>query len=157
MNREKDSFDENYEYKNDINELYLEEKEKDKIINTKEFSHFLNNRNFYENKEQKNTKHNTENDVEDETKIKKLNYLKNLAFNDSLENSDRSLHNNNDADDNSEYSSNNPNKSLKKQQQVFDDEQQLKIGGKIFQMNTQMDKIAKEILNKCKIYRNKKL
>ena len=117
----------------------------------------MNNRNFYENKEQKNTKHNTENDVEDETKIKKLNYLKNLAFNDSLENSDRSLHNNNDADDNSEYSSNNPNKYLKKQQQVFENEQQLKIGGKIFQMNTQMDKIAKEILNKCKIYRNKKL
>ena len=35
------------EYKNDINELILEEKEKQKIINTKEFSNYLNNKEYY--------------------------------------------------------------------------------------------------------------
>ena len=44
---EKEKIEKMNEYKNDINELILEEKEKQKIVNTKEFSNYLNNKEYF--------------------------------------------------------------------------------------------------------------
>ena len=38
----------------------------------------------------------------------------------------------------------------------FENEHQLRIGGKVYHMQNQMDQIAREILNKCKFYTIKK-
>ena len=47
------------EYKNDINDLLLEEKEKQKkIINMKEFSNYLNNKEYYNDRVLKDVNNN---------------------------------------------------------------------------------------------------
>ena len=65
--KEKDAIEKYNEYKSDIDELLLEEKERQKIINSKEFSNILNNRNFFEYKENKNNQKEVE-------KTKKIRY-----------------------------------------------------------------------------------
>jgi hypothetical protein len=149
--KEKDAIEKYNEYKSDIDELLLEEKEKQKIINSKEFSNILNNRNFFEYKENKNN----QNEVEKTKKIKDINYLKQLAFeNNSSENTEKKTIN--EIGEEKSEGTNNDYKYVKRKLPYFENEHQLRIGGKIYHMMTQMDKIAKEVLNKCNYYNYKK-
>ncbi len=152
--REKEAIEKNNEYKSDIDELIAEEKEKQEIINTREFSNILNNRNFYEYKDSKNK--NKNNIINENDKIKKMNdinYLKKLAFKKS-NSADNSQYLNENGEENTDYT-NNDLKFLKKTP-LFENEQQLRIGGKIYHLKNEIDKIAKEVLNKCNVYNYKK-
>ena len=145
---EKVNIEKKNEYKEDIKNLIREEKEKENIINTKFFSNFLNNKNYYNDRAIVNKyEKNTENKEEKIKKINDLNYLKNLAF----ENNSQKLSNGERiGTDSSE------DKSKSRKKFNYDNESQLRIGGKIYHMNNQMELIAKEILNKCKYYSKKK-
>ena len=70
--------------KNDINELILEEKEKQKIINTKEFSNYLNNKEYYNDRVLKDV-NNNETEEEKNKKRNDLFYLRQLAFKENKE------------------------------------------------------------------------
>ena len=138
------------EYKEDIKDLINEQKEKEKIINTKVFSNFLNNKNYYNDRAKVNKYEKVkENQEEKIKKIKDMNYLKNLAF---------ETHNEHQKYGNGDRlntdSSEDRNRNRKKAN--FDNENQLRIGGKIYHMQNQMEQIAREILNKCKFYSTKK-
>ena len=145
---EKVNLEKKNEYKDDIRNLIREEKEKENIINTKFFSNFLNNKNYYNDRAIVNKyEKNQENKEEKIKKINDMNYLKNLAF----ENSSQKLSNGERlGTDSSEEKSKNRKKAN------FDNESQLRIGGKVYHMQNQMEQIAKEILNKCKFYAKKK-
>ena len=145
---EKVNIEKKNEYKEDIKNLIKEEKEKENIINTKFFSNFLNNKNYYNdraiiNKYEKSK----ENKEEKIKKMNDMNYLKNLAF----ENDSQKI---GDGDRLGTDSSEGGSKNRKKAN--FDNEYQLRIGGKVYHMQNQMELIAKEILNKCKFYSKKK-
>ena len=138
------------EYKEDIKDLINEQKEKEKIINTKVFSNFLNNKNYYNDRAKVNKYEKVkENQEEKIKKIKDMNYLKNLAF---------ETHNEHQKYGNGDRlntdSSEDRNRNRKKA--TFDNENQLRIGGKLYHMQNQMEQIAKQILNKCKFYSTKK-
>ena len=138
------------EYKEDIKDLINEQKEKEKIINTKVFSNFLNNKNYYNDRAKVNKYEKVkENQEEKIKKIKDMNYLKNLAF---------ETHNEHQKYGNGDRlntdSSEDRNRNRKKAN--FDNENQLRIGGKLYHMQNQMEQIAKQILNKCKFYSTKK-
>ena len=152
---EKDKIEKRNEYKKDINDLLLEEKEKENMINTKEFSNYLNNKEYYNDRAINNNFKKEENEEEKIKKIRDMNYLKNLAFSDMQIKSDKNAYNES-GDANSDNSNNDgPRKSLKKNINS-ENEHQLRIGGKIYHMQNQMDQIAREILNKCKFYTIKK-
>ena len=141
------------EYKEDIKNLMKEEQDKEAIINTKEFSNFLSNKEYYNDRAMINKYDINKKESEDD-KIKKnnkLNYIKNLAFEDLNNNNQRMKDNGQINTDSSDERSRNRKKA------TLDNEQQLRIGGKIYHMQNQMDKIAKEILNKCKFYSTKKI
>ena len=145
---EKVNIEKKNEYKEDIKNLIREEKEKENIINTKFFSNFLNNKNYYNDRAIVNKyEKNIENKDEKIKKINDLNYLKNLAFEN---NSQKLLNGERIGTDSSE------DKSKNRKKINYDNESQLRIGGKIYHMNNQMELIAKEILNKCKYYSKKK-
>ena len=138
------------EYKEDIKDLINEQKEKEKIINTKVFSNFLNNKNYYNDRAKVNKYEKVkENQEEKIKKIKDMNYLKNLAF---------ETHNEHQKYGNGDRlntdSSEDRNRNRKKA--TFDNENQLRIGGKLYHMQNQMEQIARQILNKCKFYSTKK-
>ena len=138
------------EYKEDIKDLINEQKEKEKIINTKVFSNFLNNKNYYNDRAKVNKYEKVkENQEEKIKKITDMNYLKNLAF---------ETHNEHQKYGNGDRlntdSSEDRNRNRKKA--TFDNENQLRIGGKLYHMQYQMEQIAKQILNKCKFYSTKK-
>ena len=138
------------EYKEDIRDLLKEEKEKENIINTRVFSNFLNNKNYYNDRAKINKYGKVKEDKEQ--KLKKINdmkYLKNLAF--EGQNTSQKFGN---GERFGTESSEDRNRSRKKAN--FDNENQLRIGGKLYHMQNQMDTIAKEILNKCKFYSTKK-
>ena len=67
------------EYKNDINDLLLEEKEKQKIINTKEFSNYLNNKEYYNDRVIKDI-NNKESEEEKTKKKKRFILFKTISF-----------------------------------------------------------------------------
>ena len=73
--QEKEKIEKMNEYKNDINELILEEKEKQKIINTKEFSNYLNNKEYYNDRVLKDV-NNNETEEEKNKKRNDLFYLR---------------------------------------------------------------------------------
>ena len=148
---EKDKIEKRNEYKKDINDLLLEEKEKQKIINTKEFSNYLNNKEYYNDRVINNSFINEENEEEKIKKINDMNYLKNLAFNDRRK-SEKNSSNNESGNDNTDASVD----GQKKKKLNFENENQLRIKGKLFHMQNQMDQIAREILNKCNFYSIKK-
>ena len=153
---EKDKIEKRNEYKKDINDLLLEEKEKQKIISTKEFSNYLNNKEYYNDRVLNINSENKESEEDKIKRIKDMNYLKKLAFKDSLRKSLKAVQYNESGNINTENSSNdNQGKNYKKNIN-FENEHQLRIGGKIYHMQNQMDQIAKEILNKCKFYSTKK-
>ena len=153
---EKDKIEKRNEYKKDINDLLLEEKKKKKIISTKEFSNYLNNKEYYNDRVLNVNSENKESEEDKIKRIKNMNYLRKLAFNDSLRKSLKAVQYNESGNINTENSSNdNQGKNYKKNIN-FENEHQLRIGGKIYHMQNQMDQIAKEILNKCKFYSTKK-
>ena len=151
---EKEEIEKRNEYKEDIENLLLEEKEKEKLINTKQFSQYLNNKKFFNDIVKKNTDNNKENEEIKINQIKKMNYLKKLAFKDNFKSSNL-IHENMNGNNNTENSSNEDNGKNKKNQQ-FENDHTLRIGGKIYNIESQIGQIAKAILNKCKFYPIKK-
>ena len=150
---EKERIEKRNEYKKDINDLLLEEKEKQNIINTKEFSNYLNNKEYFNDRVINNK--NIENEADKIKNYEKMKYLKNLAFKDMSRKSGKNS-NNESVDAKTDSSANEEkNKNIKKNIN-FENEHQLRIGGKVYHMQNQMDQIAKEILNKCKFYSYKK-
>ena len=153
--QEREKIEKMNEYKNDINDLLLEEKEKQKIINTKEFSNYLNNKEYYNDR----VLNEINNKETDEEKIKKKNdmfYLRQLAFKQIKEKTEK---NNNLIGDTGNLltDSDNEGKSKLKKNVNFENENQLRIGGKVYRMQNQMGEIARQILNKCKFYSEKKI
>ena len=140
----------NNEYKKDILDLVLEEKEKQNIIYNKDFSNCLNNKDvfFINNKTiiQKYT-HKKEKENEDEkiNKIRNMNYLKKLAFVPYDTNLNEETGNPNRNTENSSHDENRNKKKHEKKNEII-------IGGKVFHLKNEIDKIAKEVLNKCKFY-----
>ena len=153
---EKDRIEKKNEYKNDINDLLLEEKEKQKIISTKEFTNYLNNKEYYNDRTDLYKYDNSKIDENEKiNKMKKMNYLKKLAFEDNTLNQSSGNSENKKGSDNvlgTDNSSNDQVKNNEKKNINFENEHQLKIHGKLFHMQNQMGQIAKEILNKCKFY-----
>ena len=138
------------EYKEDLKDLLKEEKEKAKIINTRTFTNFLNNKNYYNDRAKVNRYEKLkENEEEKRKKMNDMNYLKNLAF--EGQNSSQKLGN-----DDRLGTESSEERNINRKKATFDNENQLRIGGKLFHMQNQMEQIAKEILNKCKFYSTKK-
>ena len=152
--QEKEKIEKMNEYKNDINDLLLEEKEKQKIINTKEFSNYLNNKEYYNDRVLKEI-NNKETEEEKTKKKNDMSYLKHLAFQEKKEKTGKK----NFISDSGNLitDSDNEGKSKLKKNLNFENENQLRIGGKVYRMKNQMGEIAREILNKCKFYSQKKL
>ena len=155
-NIEKKNIEKRNEYKSDMRDLLLEEKEKQNIINTQEFSNYLNNKEYYNDTAIiKGYNYKKDNEQEKMQKIKNMNYLKKLAFKDQSNN----MNGNNDSGSGNVNTDNSSNEGheKKKKNGNYENEHQIRIGGKLYHMQNQMDKIAKEILNKCKFYSNKKI
>ena len=83
-------------------------------------------------------------------------YLRQLAFKQIKEKTEK---NNNFIGDTGNLitDSDNEGKSKLKKNVNFENENQLRIGGKVYRMQNQMGEIAREILNKCKFYSEKKI
>ena len=153
-NIEKKNIEKRNEYKTDMKDLLLEEKEKQNIINTREFSNYLNNKEYYNDSAIiKGYNYKKENDQDKIQKIKDMNYLKRLAFIDQ----NNGMYGNNDSGSGNVNTDNSSNEGheKKKKSSNFENEHQIRIGGRLYHMQNQMDKIAKEILNKCKFYSTK--
>ena len=124
------------EYKEDIKDLINEQKEKEKIINTKVFSNFLNNKNYYNDRAKVNKYEKVkENQEEKIKKIKDMNYLKNLAF---------ETHNEHQKYGNGDRLNTDSSEDRNRKKATFDNENQLRIGGKLYHMQNQMEQIAKK-------------
>ena len=149
---EKEKIKKRNEYKKDINDLLLEEKEKQNIINTKEFSNYLNNKEYFNDRVVNNEI--IENEEIKNKKIKDMDYLKKLAFKESQTKSGKNSYNES-GEANTDTSNDDKNKNIKKNIN-FENEHQLRIGGKVYHMQNEMDQIARQILNKCKFYSIKK-
>ena len=153
-NIEKRNIEKRNEYKSDIKDLILEEKEKQKIINTPEFSNYLNNKEYYNDRAIINGyNYKKENEEDKIQKNKKMRYLKKLAFIEQ-NNSMNAMNDSKNGNVNTDNSSNEGHGKNKKNSN-YENEHQLRIGGKLYHMQNQMDQIAKEILNKCKFYSKK--
>ena len=155
-NIEKKNIEKRNEYKTDMKDLLLEEKEKQNIINTKEFSNYLNNKEYYNDSAIiKGYNYKKENEQEKMQKIKNMNYLKRLAFREQ----NNMINGSNDSGSGNVNTDNSSNEGheKKKKNGNYENEHQIRIGGKLYHMQNQMDQIAKEILNKCKFYSNKKI
>ena len=140
------------EYKNDINELIYEEKQKQDVVNSQEFSSYLNNKENYNDKAMDFL--NKESEEEKNKKIRNINYLKKLAFKEV----EKWIEKDSDNKDvkilpNPEFE----NKNETAKRNLHYEENQLRIGEKIYRMQNQMGEIAREILNKCKFYSQKKI
>ena len=148
-NIEKEEIEKRNEYKEDMQNILIEEKEKQKLINSKEFSNYLNNKIFYNDPVINRSLENKENEENKNNLIKDMNYLKKIAFEDNnIQSSARS----NDSNGNVNTDSSNEGNSKTKKNVNYENEHQLRIGGKVFHMQNEMGQIVKEILNKCKYY-----
>ena len=78
---EKEAIERRNEYKEDIRNLILEDNEKQRLINSKEFSNYLNNKVFYNDPAVNINKTISKEDKINQ--INNLNYLKKLAFEDN--------------------------------------------------------------------------
>ena len=114
---------------------------------------YLNNKDFFNRGNLNNITN--EDEEEKNKKIENMRYLKDLAFKESQNKSRKNTANENGVV-NTENSVNDVARKSVKKSFNFENEHQLRIGGKIFHMQNQMDRIAKEILNKCKYYSPKK-
>ena len=153
--QEKEMLEQKNEYKIDINELILEEKEKQKIANTKEFSNYLNNKEYYNDRVLKDA-NKVETEEEKLKKQKDMLYLKQLAFKEIKEKTEKKQNYINENGNLISESENEKNKNFQKDMN-FENDNQLRISGNVFRMNNQMGEIAREVLNKCKFYSHKKL
>ena len=153
--QEKEMLEQKNEYKIDINELILEEKEKQKIANTKEFSNYLNNKEYYNDRVLKDA-NKVETEEEKLKKQKDMLYLKQLAFKEIKEKTEKNKNYINENGNLISEPENEKNKNFQKDMN-FENDNQLRISGKVFRMNNQMGEIAREVLNKCKFYSHKKL
>ena len=150
-NIEKEEIEKRNEYKEDMNNILLEEKEKENLVNTKEFSNYLNNKVFYNDPVISRRNDNKKNEEDKINQIKNMKYLRKIAFeDDNLKSSNRSNDSNGNVNTDSSNEGNKNKKNLN-----YENENQLRIGGKVFHMQNEMDLIAKEILNKCKVYTSK--
>ena len=155
-NIEKKNIEKRNEYKSDMRDILLEEKEKQNIINTREFSNYLNNKEYYNDSAIiKGYNYKKENEQEKMQKIKNMNYLKRLAFREQ----NNMINGSNDSGSGNVNTDNSSNEGheKKKKNGNYESEHQIRIRGKLYHMQNQMDQIAKEILNKCKFYSNKKI
>ena len=155
-NIEKNNIEKRNEYKSDIKDLLLEEKEKQNIINTREFSNYLNNKEYYNDRAIiKGYNYKKENEEVKKQNINNMKYLKKLAFveqNNAMNGNNESGNGNINTDNSS-----NEGNEIKKKKVNYENEHQIRIGGKIYHMQNQMDQIAKEVLNRCKFYTTKKI
>ena len=122
------------EYKEDEENLILEEKKKQKIINSEEFSKFLDNKHYFGRRSENLTSECNKEEFE-----KNMAYLRDLAFNQKSINPSEK-----------ENLANMEKGADKGKINYY--EINIKIGGKTLNVETQIDKIAKEVLNKCKFY-----
>ena len=153
-NIEKRNIEKRNEYKSDIKDLLLEEKEKQNIINTREFSNYLNNKEYYNDRVIINGYNYKKEKEEDKIQNnKKMNYLKKLAFIEQ-NNSMNGMNDSKNGNVNTDNSSNDGHGKNKKSSN-YENEHQIRIGGKLYHMQNQMEQLAKEILNKCKFYSKK--
>lgn len=163
-NEQKDRFEEQNEYKKDILDLIQEEKEKQKLISTKEFSNYLNNKEFFNDK-LNNDLVEKDKKKEELRKFENMRYLKALAFSGNCcpvktpyrRGSDTCLYNINSNNNKNGETSENQSDFTNKYFKVSDNnnpenKQRIKIQGKIFHFRKEIDKVAKEILGKCKFY-----
>lgn len=142
------------EYKDDIKYLISEEKNKQKLVNSKEFLNYLNNKKYFDEIINNRKGKTIENKNEKLEKLYKINYLKKLAF-DNLEN--KIYQNNNNSVENNTYSESSYDINEHKGSNQNDEQEiKIKIGKKVYHMRSQMKIIAKEILNKCKFHTLKK-
>lgn len=152
------------EYKEDEQNILLEEKGKQNITNSKSFYNYINNRkHFYKNYigrpknyEEESRRSKTYSKRGSLENIKKLKYLRGIAFgvdeNIDLENPNtfNDYSKTNRADD--ENSSSIFIELNKKPKGSEENEEKININGKTFLMNHQMELIAKEVLDKCRVY-----
>ena len=152
---EKNYIEKKNEYKNDIEELILEEKEKQNLIRTREFSNYLNNKKYYNDKAMIiNNSDKRENEKEKIQNLKSIQYLKRLAFQDKnnfLINKINETGNNNTDNTSSDRMVKN-----KRNDNYYKNENIIKIGGKVYHLEDQVEQIAKEVLNKCRYHSVKK-
>ena len=147
---EKEAIEKRNEYKEDMRNIILEDNEKQRLINSKVFSNYLNNKVFYNDPAVNiNKKINQEEKIK---QIKNMNYLKKLAFED---NGMKTSNGSQESGNNNTDSSNEGNLKNKKNVNM-ENEHELRIGGKLYHMKNEMGKIAREILNKCKYYTYRK-
>lgn len=148
----KERIEKDNEYKEDQNSLLYEDKEKEYLINSKEFNNYLNNKEyFYESQLNKNIfKEKDEDSKYDLTLKTKMNYLKNIAFKkDSIKRSDSIGSNNSDSSSNRNEQN---DKNAKKKENENENIEKVRIEGETYMLKSQMKQIAKKILNKCKVY-----
>ena len=135
-----------------MNNILLEEKEKQNIINSKEFSNYLNNKVYYNDPVLKKNIENRGSIDNKTNQINKLNYLKKIAFeDDNIKSSNRS----NDSNGNVNTDSSNEGNNKSKKKVNYENEHQIRIGGKLYHLQNEMGLIAKQILSKCKFYSTK--
>ena len=151
-NYEREEIEKRNEYKEDMNNILLEEKEKQNIINSKEFSNYLNNKVYYNDPVLKKNIENRGSIDNKTNQINKLNYLKKIAFeDDNIKSSNRS----NDSNGNVNTDSSNEGNNKSKKKVNYENEHQIRIGGKLYHLQNEMGLIAKQILSKCKFYSTK--
>ena len=148
---EKEAIERRNEYKEDMRNLILEDNEKQRLINSKEFSNYLNNKVFYNDPAVNINKTISKEDKINQ--INNLNYLKKLAFED---NAMKTSNGSQESGNNNTDSSNEGNDKKNKKNLNIENEHELRIGGKLYHMKNEMGKIAREILNKCKYYTYRK-
>ena len=138
-----------------MHNLLMEENEKQKIISTKEFSNYLNNKKYYNDKAMIiNNSDKRENEKEKIQNLKSIQYLKRLAFQDKnnfLINKINETGNNNTDNTSSDRMVKN-----KRNGNYYKNENIIKIGGKVYHLEDQVEQIAKEVLNKCRYHSIKK-
>ena len=152
---EKNYIEKRNEYKNDIEELILEEKEKQNLIRTREFSNYLNNKKYYNDKAMIiNNSDKRENEKNKIQNLKSIQYLKRLAFQDKnnflINNINETGNNNTDNTSSDRMVKNKRNDNYYKNENI------IKIGGKVYHLEDQVEQIAKEVLNKCRYHSVKK-
>ena len=112
----------------------------------KEFSNYLNNKEYFNDRVLKDV-NNNETEEEKNKKRNDLFYLRQLAFKESKEKPEKNFISDNG---NLITESDNENRTGNVKKNInFENENQLRIRGKVYRMQNQMGEIAREILNKC--------
>ena len=158
----KEKIEQNNEFKEDQKSLLFEEKAKENLINSKDFYNYLINREyFYQtqiDKEKDIFKEKNSSNEEKEDFKNKMNYLKRIAFskeNNFNRNSIIGITKEN-IDNNETNSTKNEENAFYKKKPEEENIEKVRIDGKIYVLKSQMEQIARKILNKCKVYNDNK-